>query len=66
MKGRLGFFDLDDRYEQLRKSGDPLEKLSQVVNFEAFNWLPARISLNITPQLALSSSQRRVQPKNQT
>ena len=38
MKGQLGFFDLDDRYEQLSKSGDPLEKLSDAVNFEAFRY----------------------------
>jgi len=26
MKGQLGFFDLDERYAQLSKSGDPLER----------------------------------------
>ena len=38
MKDQLGFFDLDDRYAQLSKSGDPLEKLSEAVNFEAFRY----------------------------
>ena len=38
MKGQLGFFDLDDRYEQLSKFGDPLERLSGAVNFEAFRY----------------------------
>lgn len=38
MKGQLGFFDLEDRYAQLSKSGDPLEKLSQAVNFEPFRY----------------------------
>lgn len=38
MKGQLGFFDLDDRYAQLSKSGDPLERLSAAVNFEAFRY----------------------------
>lgn len=33
-----GFFDLDYRYEQLSQSGDPLERLSEVVNFEAFRY----------------------------
>ena len=38
MKSQLGFFDLDDRYEQLSKFGDPLERLSGAVNFEAFRY----------------------------
>ncbi|MFQ5534010.1 MAG: hypothetical protein ACE5EM_04200 [Sphingomonadales bacterium] len=38
MKGQPGFFDLDYRYEQLSKFGDPLEKLSEAVNFEAFRY----------------------------
>lgn len=33
-----GFFDLDYRYEQLSKFGDPLERLSDAVNFEAFRY----------------------------
>ena len=28
MPGQLGFFDLEDRYAQLSKAGDPLEKLA--------------------------------------
>ena len=36
MDRQPGFFDLDYRYDQLSKSGDPLERLSAVVNFEAF------------------------------
>jgi hypothetical protein len=31
-----GFFDLDDRYAALSKAGDPLVRLKEVVNFEAF------------------------------
>lgn len=38
MKGQLGFFDLEDRYAQLSKSGDPLEKLAQEVDFEPFRY----------------------------
>ncbi len=38
MKGQLGFFDLQDRYAQLSKFGDPLEKLSQTVDFEPFRY----------------------------
>ena len=38
MDRQPGFFDLDDRYAQLSKSGDPLERLSAVVNFEAFRY----------------------------
>jgi len=38
MKGQLGFFDLDERYAQLSQSGDPLERLSAAVNFEAFRY----------------------------
>ena len=38
MDRQPGFFDLDYRYEQLSKSGDPLERLSDVVNFEAFRY----------------------------
>ena len=38
MKGQLGFFDLEDRYTQLSKSGDPLEKLAQTVDFEPFRY----------------------------
>jgi len=38
MTGQLGFFDLSDRYEQLSKFGDPLERLAGPVNFEAFRY----------------------------
>ena len=38
MKGQLGFFDLEDRYAQLSKSGDPLEKLAATVDFEPFRY----------------------------
>ena len=38
MDRQPGFFDLDYRYEQLSKSGDPLERLLEVVNFEAFRY----------------------------
>lgn len=33
-----GLFDLDERYGLLSKSGDPLERLSLAVNFEAFRY----------------------------
>ncbi len=36
MAGQLGFFDLSDRYEALSVAGDPLERLSGVVDFELF------------------------------
>lgn len=38
MKGQLGFFDLQDRYAQLSRSGDPLEKLTRTVDFEPFRY----------------------------
>lgn len=31
-----GFFDLDDRYAELSETGDPLERLASVVDFEVF------------------------------
>jgi hypothetical protein len=31
-----GFFDLSNRYEALSAAGDPLERLSAVVDFEVF------------------------------
>lgn len=31
-----GFFDLDERYQRLSEAGDPLERLSQLVDFEIF------------------------------
>src|SRR3546814_10435602 len=36
MAGQAGFFDLDERYAGLSASGDPLERLSRVVDFEVF------------------------------
>ncbi|WP_126174557.1 IS5 family transposase [Altericroceibacterium xinjiangense] len=36
MTGQPGFFDLSDRYEALSAAGDPLERLSSVVDFEVF------------------------------
>jgi hypothetical protein len=36
MAGQPGFFDLDERYRALSESGDPLERLAAVVDFEMF------------------------------
>ena len=36
MTGQPGFFDLDERYADLSKTGDPLERLASVVDFEVF------------------------------
>lgn len=36
MADQRGFFDLDERYGALSKAGDPLERLSRVVDFEIF------------------------------
>ena len=36
MTGQPGFFDLDERYANLSKTGDPLERLASVVDFEVF------------------------------
>ncbi|MGE8136016.1 IS5 family transposase [Novosphingobium subterraneum] len=36
MAGQPGFFDLSSRYEALSAAGDPLERLSGVVDFEVF------------------------------
>lgn len=36
MKGQPGFFDIDERYAKLSEAGDPLERLTQVVDFEVF------------------------------
>lgn len=38
MPGQLGFFDLENRYAQLSKAGDTLEKLATVVDFEPFRY----------------------------
>ena len=37
-EGPAWVFDLEDRYAQLSKAGDPLEKLAAVVNFEPFRY----------------------------
>jgi transposase, IS5 family len=36
MLGQAGFFDLSDKYAALRAAGDPLGRLSAVVDFELF------------------------------
>jgi hypothetical protein len=36
MAGQPGFFDGEERLKALSASGDPLERLAQVVDFEAF------------------------------
>ncbi len=36
MADQRGFFDLDERYAALSKAGDPLERLSAVIDFEMF------------------------------
>jgi hypothetical protein len=36
MGSQPGFFDLDDRYVELSETGDPLERLGSVVDFEVF------------------------------
>lgn len=36
MGGQKVLFDLQDRYAELRKSSDPLERLLSVVEFEVF------------------------------
>ena len=36
MADQRGFFDLDERYAALSKAGDPLERLSSVIDFEIF------------------------------
>lgn len=36
MAGQPGFFDLDERLAQLSQAGDPLERLTAVVDFELF------------------------------
>ncbi|QCO00317.1 transposase (plasmid) [Azospirillum argentinense] len=36
MAGQTGLFNLQDRYAELSKSGDPLERLSSVMDFEVF------------------------------
>ena len=36
MAGQAGLFDLDERYAALSRTGDPLERLAAVVDFEMF------------------------------
>jgi hypothetical protein len=36
MAGQPGFFDVDERYAALSAAGEPLERLSAVVDFEIF------------------------------
>ena len=36
MSDQRGFFDLDERYAALSRAGDPLERLSSVIDFEIF------------------------------
>jgi transposase, IS5 family len=36
MAGQKGFWDVEERLAELSAEGDPLEKLSETVNFEIF------------------------------
>ena len=45
MADQRGFFDLDERYAALSKAGDPLERLSAVIDFEIF-WPELDAALN--------------------
>ena len=36
MTSQMGFFDVGDRLAELSKKGDPLERLSQTIDFELF------------------------------
>ena len=36
MRGRAGFWDIDERYVRLSEAGDPLEKLNALVPWEVF------------------------------
>lgn len=38
MSDQPGFFDLEHHYERLSAAGDPLERLAEAVNFEAFRY----------------------------
>jgi IS5 family transposase len=49
MAGQPGFFDLSDRYEALSAAGDPLERLSAVIDFELFRG-PLVASLRRSPR----------------
>jgi IS5 family transposase len=37
MRGQAGFWDLDERYQRLSASGDPLEKLNAIITWDVFN-----------------------------
>lgn len=39
MAGQPAFFDLADRYDAQSAAGDPLERLSRVIDFEVFHGL---------------------------
>ena len=51
MAGQTGFFDLDERLGQLSSGGDPLERLSAVVDFELFLKSPFYGSRQMARQL---------------
>jgi len=36
MQGQKGFWEFEQRLEELSREGDPLEKLAAAVNFEMF------------------------------
>jgi IS5 family transposase len=42
MASQPGFWDVEDRYAALSRAGDPLEKLSAVVDFEIFRPILAK------------------------
>jgi Transposase domain (DUF772)/Transposase DDE domain len=46
------FFDLDNRYAQLSKQGDPLEKLSAVIDWELFRPIICRMDAKPRKSLA--------------
>lgn len=37
MRGQAGFWDLDERYQRLSASGDPLEKLNAIMDWDVFD-----------------------------
>lgn len=37
MRGQAGFWDLDERYQRLSASGDPLEKLNAIILWDIFD-----------------------------
>jgi len=37
MRGQAGFWDLDERYQRLSSSGDPLEKLNAIIAWDVFD-----------------------------